>query len=374
VYAVLTVSAFAATAWVVVNAPFTVRLAVPVTPSTLAATVLVPAPTGVAVVVTPVAGLTVAVPGVPLTQLNVFPLITVLFASRADPVNTCPGPPTVRVAALGVTTTAAVACATVRLAVPLMPSTLAVIVLVPFATAVAVVAAPLAGLTVAVPGVPLAQLNVFPLSRFACASRASAAKTCVAPTAASVTGLGVTATTAVTPGVTMTPAVCVIPTPFTVTETVLASATVELRMPVATPLTFVVADGCARVLPVPVAARTTDAPTIGFPAASLAVTVMVEDTPSAEIEAGAATTVESTAETEPETTVTVGSALVTATPPTVAPIVVAVPAASPVKTAVYVPFPTSVVTPMDPVLVPPDAEKETFDPPAVRLLPNWSFA
>jgi hypothetical protein len=200
---VLIVPVVLGTAWVVVRAPLTVRLAVPVTPSTLAEIVLVPPATGVADVVTPLAGLTVAVPGVPLTQLNVFPLITFPFASRADPANTCPGPPAVRVAVLGVTTTVAVAWATVRLAVPLMPSTLAEIVLVPFATAVAVVVAPLAGLTVAVPGVPLVQLNVFPLSTFPFASRASAANTCVAPTAASVTGLGVTTTTAVAPGVTV---------------------------------------------------------------------------------------------------------------------------------------------------------------------------
>src|SRR5438034_1133483 len=61
-----------------------------------------------------------------------------------------------------------------------------------------------------------------------------------------------------------------------VAETVLDSATVALSVPVATPLAFVVAVGCVRVLPVPVAASTTVAPAIGFPDASRAVTVIVD--------------------------------------------------------------------------------------------------
>src|SRR5213593_4669996 len=61
-----------------------------------------------------------------------------------------------------------------------------------------------------------------------------------------------------------------------VAETVFDSATVELRVPVATPLPFVVPLGWVSVLPVPVAARTTVAPAIGFPDASRAVTVIVD--------------------------------------------------------------------------------------------------
>src|SRR5216110_1013785 len=61
-----------------------------------------------------------------------------------------------------------------------------------------------------------------------------------------------------------------------VAETVLDSATVELNVPVATPLAFVVAVGCVRVLAVPLAASTTVAPAIGFPDASRAVTVIVD--------------------------------------------------------------------------------------------------
>src|SRR3989449_6642129 len=78
------------------------------------------------------------------------------------------------------------------------------------------------------------------------------------------------------PGVTTTAALCVTATPSTVAVTVLDSATVELNVPVATPLAFVVALDWVSVLPVPVAAMTTVAPAIGFPRASRAVTVIVD--------------------------------------------------------------------------------------------------
>src|SRR6059036_3911288 len=71
-------------------------------------------------------------------------------------------------------------------------------------------------------------------------------------------------------------AVCVTATPSTVADMVFDSATVELCVPVATPLAFVVALGCVSVLPVHVAERTTVAPAIGFPNASRAVTVTVD--------------------------------------------------------------------------------------------------
>src|SRR5881296_594668 len=70
------------------------------------------------------------------------------------------------------------------------------------------------------------------------------------------------------PGVTVTAAVCVTGTPSIVADTVFDSATVELKLPVATPLPLVVALGWVRVLPVPVAASTTVAPTTGLPDAS----------------------------------------------------------------------------------------------------------
>src|SRR5881409_2576392 len=59
------------------------------------------------------------------------------------------------------------------------------------------------------------------------------------------------------PGFTTTVAVCVMATALIVADTVFAWATVELRVPVATPLAVVVALGCVSVLPVPVAASTT---------------------------------------------------------------------------------------------------------------------
>src|SRR2546430_3923153 len=78
------------------------------------------------------------------------------------------------------------------------------------------------------------------------------------------------------PGFTTTVAVCVTATPLMVADTVFDSAAVELRVPVATPLVFVVALGCVTVLPKPVALRMTVAPATGLPNASRAVTVIVE--------------------------------------------------------------------------------------------------
>src|SRR5712692_1938129 len=62
------------------------------------------------------------------------------------------------------------------------------------------------------------------------------------------------------PAFTTTVAVCVIATALIVADTVFDSAAVELNVPVATPLAFVVPTGWVSVLPVPVAARTTVAP------------------------------------------------------------------------------------------------------------------
>src|SRR5260370_38493868 len=80
---------------------------------------------------------------------------------------------------------------------------------------------------------------------------------------------------ATVPGLTTTLAVGVMATALIVADTVLVSATVELRVPVATPLAFVVPTGCVSVLPVPLAASTTVAPGIGLPSGALAVTLIV---------------------------------------------------------------------------------------------------
>src|SRR5207247_274118 len=72
------------------------------------------------------------------------------------------------------------------------------------------------------------------------------------------------------PAFTTTVAVWVTPIPSIVAEIVLDSASVDASVPVVTPLALVVAAGCVRVLPPPVAASTTVAPCTGLPLASLA--------------------------------------------------------------------------------------------------------
>src|SRR2546427_696083 len=74
---------------------------------------------------------------------------------------------------------------------------------------------------------------------------------------------------------TPTAAACAISTLSIVAAIVFHSATVELSVPVATPLALVTAAGWVSVFPLPVAASTTVAPLIGFPDASRAVTVIV---------------------------------------------------------------------------------------------------
>src|SRR6266513_1442358 len=106
------------------------------------------------------------------------------------------------------------------------------------------------------------------------------------------------------PAVTTTVAVWVIATELIVAETVFEPAAVELRVPVATPFPSVVPTGCVRVFPaVGVAASVTVAPSIGFPFASRAVTVMVELPLPAAI-GDVAVTVDCAAETAPTFTAT----------------------------------------------------------------------
>jgi hypothetical protein len=84
----------------------------------------------------------------------------------------------------------------------------------------------------------------------------------------------------------------VIAVPFAVAEMFLVSATVELSVPVATPLASVGAAGCVSVFPVPELESTTVAPLIGLPFASFTVTVMVDVPLPASIEVGEAVTVD----------------------------------------------------------------------------------
>src|SRR5881628_2538638 len=118
-------------------------------------------------------------------------------------------------------------------------------------------------------------------------------------------GWTVKASCAAGPAVTETVAVCVMATELMVADTVLVSAVVELRVPVATPFAFVVPTGCVSVVPVVgVAANTTVAPWIGFPLASFAVTVMV-DVPLPAVIGEVAATVDCVADTVPAFTTTV---------------------------------------------------------------------
>src|SRR2546426_512454 len=106
------------------------------------------------------------------------------------------------------------------------------------------------------------------------------------------------------PAFTTTVAVCVTATPSIVAEIVLDSARVDDNVPAATPLAFVVAAGCVRVLPPPVAASTTVAPCTGLPLASRAVTVIV-DVPLPAAIGEVAVTVDCAADTVPAFTTTV---------------------------------------------------------------------
>src|SRR6058998_3211344 len=106
------------------------------------------------------------------------------------------------------------------------------------------------------------------------------------------------------PAFTTTVAVWVTPIPSIVAEIVLDSARVDDNVPVATPLAFVVAAGCVRILPAPVAASTTVAPCTGLPLASRAVTVIVE-VPLPAVIGDVALTVDWLADTAPAFTTTV---------------------------------------------------------------------
>jgi hypothetical protein len=109
------------------------------------------------------------------------------------------------------------------------------------------------------------------------------------------------------PAVTVTVVVCVIVVPSAVAVTTLGPASVEDRVPVATPLPFVGPLGWVNAFPVPVAVSDTVAPGTGFPLASRAVTVIVLVTAPEEatMDVGVALTVDWAALTAPADSVTV---------------------------------------------------------------------
>jgi len=161
----------------------------------------------------------------------------------------------------------------------------------------------------------------------------------------------------------------VIAVPLIVAETVFGSATVVLSVPVATPVASVVPLGCARVFPVPVASRTTVASLIGLPLASLAVTVIVDVSPPAAMDGGAAVTVDCAADTGPGATDTVAVCVI-AVPPAVAETVFA---PAPVEPRVPVATPAASVVPLGWVRVLPlPVAASTTLAPAIGL-PLASF-
>src|SRR5919106_4038333 len=175
------------------------------------------------------------------------------------------------------------------------------------------VAAPFALVTggwVRVLQVPVAaRTTVAPLTALPNSSRAVTVMVLVPPLAMMVPGAAVTVLWAALtgPALTVTVAVWEIAMPLIVAETTLAPAAVELSVPVAAPVAPVGPAGWVRVLPVPVAARTTVAPLTGLPNSSRAVTVMmlVPEPVLAPIVPGAAVTVLRAALTGPTPTVTV---------------------------------------------------------------------
>src|SRR2546429_2588865 len=109
------------------------------------------------------------------------------------------------------------------------------------------------------------------------------------------------------PAFTTTVAVWVIATALMVADAAFDPAAVELKVPVTTPLASVVPSGCVSVFPaVGVAASVTVAPSIGFPLASRAVTVMVDWLDPLDALIGeVAVTVDCAADTAPAFTTTV---------------------------------------------------------------------
>jgi hypothetical protein len=107
--------------------------------------------------------------------------------------------------------------------------------------------------------------------------------------------------------------------------------------------------------------------------ASLSVSVITELAPD-DIDEAETPTLVCVKETAPGFTVTVGLPEVTNEPPTVARILVAVPATRALKVDEYVPLLLSTVAAMFPVEVPPICEKTTARPPVLNWFPAASFA
>jgi hypothetical protein len=220
------------------------------------------------------------------------------------------------------------------------------------------------------------EVKLLPATSFACRVSVTALPDATVPSETATVewavdaGPGVTATVGSGSFVTATP-------PIVAPIVRAVPATIPVKLAVYVPFKLSVVAPIVPVLVPPAAVNTTVEPPLVrlLPAGSLACSVSVTALPEATDPLETLTT-DWAVEIAPTVTVTVGSDVVTATPPIVAPMVVAVPATAPVNVAVYVPFPTSFVAPIVPVLAPtpPEAVNTTVDPPADRLLPNASFA
>src|SRR5437016_3457306 len=296
---------------VTVVAGVTVIEDVPLCPSLVAVIVAGPA----ARAVTRPLLLTVAADVLELVQVTVRPVRMLPLASRSVAVSwsVCPAG-TLAVAGLTVTeATGALATVTAAVCVMAVPLIEAETVFVPATVELKVPVAPPvasvgpAGCATVFPLPVAASTTVAPLIGLPVASLAVTVIVDVPLPVAIEGGAAVTVDWAADtgPGVTVTVAVCVTAAPSIVADTVFAPAPVERSVPVATPVASVRPAGCVRVFPVPVAASTTDAPPIGLPLASLAVTVIVDVALPAAIDAGAAVRVDCAADTGPDATVTV---------------------------------------------------------------------
>jgi hypothetical protein len=263
-------------------------------------------------------------------KFTVAPLTGFPFASRAATLIVVAGPPMTMVGAVSVTADCAVDSAPAVTATPTgcaraVPFTVADTVFVSATVEASVpVATPLglvgpAGCVSAFPLPDAANTTVAPAIGLPAPSRA--VTVIVAGPAPAVKLAGAAATldcvADTTPVVTVTVAVCVTAVPLSAAEIVFVSATVELSVPVATPLALVGLAGWPTVLPLPLAASTAVAPATGFPFASRAVTVIVAAPPPAATLAGAAVSVDCADDTAPAATVTAATC-VTADPFTLA--------------------------------------------------------
>jgi hypothetical protein len=214
-----------ATVTVATGARVTVKLAVPVFPSLVAVMVAVPAP----VAVTRPLELTVARALLELDHETARPVNALPLASRVLADN-CTVPPTWRFAVAGVTVTVATGWSTVKLAVALFPSLVAVMVAVP--APVAVTRPP--ELTVAMALLELDQETARPVNTLPFASRVLADNCTVPPTwRFAVAGATVTVATGASATVTLAVPVCPSLDAVMVTVPALAPVTKPLELTVA---------------------------------------------------------------------------------------------------------------------------------------------